>query len=188
VWERVRVRPIIVVFTGLPGTGKSTLAELTGRRLGAPVFSGDWLLGSMKPAHRQLARLDQAAYHDLYLSVLTSLVTRQLMLDQSGVADCVLADAEIAQWIALAGEYGATLAVIECVCSDEVTHRSRVKGRVRGIPGWHEIDWDHVEHMRSEVGSIRADRLVVDAVVPLESNASQVWEYVTSRKRPPGAA
>lgn len=89
------MRPTIVVFTGLPGTGKSTLSESLGRRLHTPVFAGDWLLGSMKPAHEQIATMDQAAYDALYESVLTSLLSRQLMLGQSGIADCVLADPAI---------------------------------------------------------------------------------------------
>lgn len=32
-----------IVFTGLPGTGKSSLAEAVGRQLGIPVFAKDWL-------------------------------------------------------------------------------------------------------------------------------------------------
>jgi len=175
------MRPTIVVFTGLPGTGKSTLAESLGRRLSAPVFAGDWLLGSMKPAHKQIALLDSAAYDQLYESILASLLIRQLMLDQSGIADCVLPDEALARLATAVSGYDATLSVIECVCSDVAVHRSRIQGRVRGIPGWHEIDWNHVEHMRSEVGSIKADRLVVDAVQPLPSNKIEIWTYVTSR-------
>jgi predicted kinase len=33
----------LVVFSGLPGTGKSALAEQAGRKLGIPVFAKDWL-------------------------------------------------------------------------------------------------------------------------------------------------
>ena len=39
----------LVVFTGVPGVGKSTLADAVGRSLGVPVFAGDWLLGSLTP-------------------------------------------------------------------------------------------------------------------------------------------
>ena len=33
----------LIVFSGLPGTGKSTLAEAVGRHLSIPVFAKDWL-------------------------------------------------------------------------------------------------------------------------------------------------
>jgi hypothetical protein len=106
------------------------------------------------------------------------------MLGQSGIADCVLADEAIQRLAEVASGYHATLSVIECVCSDAALHRSRIKGRVRGIPGWHEIDWKHVEHMRSEVGSLQVERLVVDAVRPLETNEHQVLTYITATAAP----
>jgi hypothetical protein len=34
----------MIVFSGLPGAGKSTMAEATGRQLRVPVFAVDWLL------------------------------------------------------------------------------------------------------------------------------------------------
>jgi predicted kinase len=33
----------LIVFSGLPGTGKSSLAEAVGRALHIPVFAKDWL-------------------------------------------------------------------------------------------------------------------------------------------------
>ena len=35
--------PILILVSGLPGAGKSTLAEGLGRALGCPVFAKDWL-------------------------------------------------------------------------------------------------------------------------------------------------
>ena len=38
----------LIVFTGLPGTGKSELAEAAGRELSIPVFAKDWLEATLK--------------------------------------------------------------------------------------------------------------------------------------------
>src|SRR4051812_13173417 len=109
--------PQVIAFTGLPGTGKSTLAELVGPAIGAPAFAGDWLMGALKP-HGVLAHLDRPTYLDMYYGLLRTLITRQLMLGQPAVTDCLLNDSVIAEWREVAAEYGARLQVVECVCSD----------------------------------------------------------------------
>jgi hypothetical protein len=70
------------------------------------------------------------------------------------------------------------LYVIECVCSDEALHRTRIEGRVRGIPGWHEVGWDHVERMRAELIPLTGDRLSLDAVEPVDDNFRRVMAYI----------
>lgn len=87
------------------------------------------------------------------------------------------------QWGRLAAEYGARLRIIECTCTDRELHRSRIDGRVRSIPGWHEIDWEHVERMRTEYPRLTVDRLVVDAVDPLDANAALIDEYLVNTSR-----
>jgi adenylate kinase family enzyme len=168
----------VIIFTGLPGTGKSTLAEKLARSLRVPAFAGDWLMGGLKPAHAALGQLDRAQYLDAWFGLLRTLVTRQLMLDQSAVVDDVVSDGQLALWREVTGRYGARLDLIECVCSDEAVHRARIEGRVRGIPGWHEVGWDHVERMRAETTPLAADRLTVDAMAPVEDNFRRVLEYL----------
>jgi predicted kinase len=84
--------PTVVAFTGLPGTGKSTLADLLARAIGAPSIAGDWLLGALAP-HGVLNGLDRPAYLALYHDLIERLVLRQLMLGQSAVVDGLVTDA-----------------------------------------------------------------------------------------------
>jgi predicted kinase len=177
--DHAQSRPSVVVFTGLPGTGKSTLAELVASRIRAPAFAGDWVLGALAP-HGVLNDLDRSALLSLYYDVLGMLVTRQLLLGQSAVVDCLLDDAVAARWRELAARFDASLVIVECVCSDPDLHRQRVEGRERGIPGWHEVDWEHVQRMRVEFPPLGVERLMVDAVDALEDNARSVLDHLGS--------
>lgn len=154
------------------------MADLTAKILGAPAFAGDWLMGALKPAAAVLSQLERKTYLELYRGLLRSLVTRQLILGQSAIVDCVLTDNVIAEWRALATHYKSVLSVIECICSDDAVHRTRIEARVRGIPGWHEVGWDHVQRMRAELEPLRAERLIVDAMSPPESNVETVLRYL----------
>jgi predicted kinase len=168
------------MFSGLPGTGKSTLAEQLARTVRVPAFAGDWLMGGLKPAHRALATLDRTEYGDAWFGLLRTLVTRQLMLGQSAIVDDVIGEGQDVLWRETAAQFSARLRVIECICSDEAVHRARVEGRRRGIPGWHEIGWDHVERMRAEAPPLTMDRLTVDAMEPVENNFRRVLAYIAA--------
>ncbi|GAA2264486.1 AAA family ATPase [Glycomyces scopariae] len=168
----------VIAFTGLPGTGKSTLSERLARTLRTPAFAGDWMMGALTP-YRILDDLDRDAFISLHDHVLETLMVRQLLLGQSAITDSVLSDAVAKQWAAIAAEHGAAFRVVECVCSDVDLHRSRMDGRVRGIPGWHEIDWDHVERLKTWLPPLTVERLQVDAVDPVEANLAKVLDYIS---------
>lgn len=172
--------PKVIVFAGLSGTGKSTLAERLADKTGVPAFSGDWLMGALKPAHPALSTMDRPTYLAMHDSLMESLITRQLMFGQSALVDNLIDDNTATRWQKLAESYNARLHVVECICTDETEHRRRLEGRKRGIPGWHEVGWDHVERMRAEFPPLTVHRLIVDAMKPIDHNMHQVEDFINA--------
>jgi predicted kinase len=172
--------PHLIVFTGMPGTGKSSIAEAVARELGIPVFAKDWLEAALIRCELQSAEgvppLGSVGYQ-----LLTTLAERQLQLGQSVILDSVASTLSIrAEWRTLAQFYQAEWRVIECVCSDNVAHRDRLGVRQRGIPGWHELDWSDVERVKAYYAPWDEERLILDAVNPLEENIAAALQYLRS--------
>jgi predicted kinase len=167
----------LIIFTGLPGTGKSSLAEDVGRELRIPVFAKDWLEATLLRCELAPKNKDKPLGMAGY-ELLTTLAERQLLLGQSVILDSVASTGSIrAAWQHLAEQYAAQRLVIECICSDENVHRSRLSGRQRNIPGWHELEWAEVERVKSYYSAWQEDRLVLDAIDPIEKNLAAALAY-----------
>jgi predicted kinase len=168
----------LIVFSGVPGTGKSTLADAAGRELRTPVFAADWLLGALTPfgGYHQDRLLQTGA------ELLTTLAFRQLALGQSAILDYPAEDlATRTRWRTLAGAAGAEFRVIVCTCSDPRAHQARLERRARGIPGWHEGGhWPNVERRLAAFPPWTGDALTIDAVRPAAENLAAVLDYVAS--------
>ena len=102
--------------------------------------------------------------------LLARVAEQQLRRGASCVLDLVAREEPRREWSGLASRYGARFAVVECVCSDLDTHRHRVDGRRRDIPGWYELTWDDVRLGRERYRPLDEPKVRVDAVRPVEEN------------------
>ena len=166
--------PRLIIFDGLPGTGKSSLAEKVGQTLGIPVLARDWIAAAL------LDFLKEVNPNDAAHAVMAAIAERQFALGQSVIFDCVVGNVERrTRWIELAANHGATLCPIQCICSDAALHRARIEGRQRGIPGWPELTWDHVEEVRKRYEVWPDAPIIVDSVKPFEANLKVLLSHLS---------
>jgi predicted kinase len=148
----------LIVMSGLPVAGKSTVAERLSAALSLPVLAVDLIAAAMWGAGIPKESTGTAPYQ-----VARALAAEQLRLGLSVIVDAVNAGERTrAMWRSLATEHGVDLRIIECVCSNRELHRQRVGQRRRNIPGMAEATWEWVEQQRSMYAPWADERLVLE--------------------------
>jgi len=170
-------RRCLVLVTGVPGTGKSTVADHAGRLLGAAVLAHDWAMSALRPYPDLQVTLDAMnppGHRAVGWSILRSLARSELRRERSVVLDGVAREPEVASCCELASTEGAELILIATECSDPELHRERVVGRRRLIPDWYELEWRHVATARDSWKHPADVDLVLDASLCWDRNAAQL--------------
>lgn len=162
----------LVVVSGLPGSGKSTIAGALAARLRICLLELDRIEAPLlRRVHGDA--LEWATYEGL-----TSLAEQQLQNGLSVILDSVAWTNELRdRWATLALRTGAEFRAIEAVCSDPEEHRRRVEAR-------HGIDparprWEDVVSARQQYWKDwSAKRFVADTVQPIEVLLPKILAFV----------
>ncbi|MGH8996872.1 MAG: AAA family ATPase [Acidimicrobiales bacterium] len=169
---------VLVLVTGVPGAGKSTVADAVGARLGAAVLAHDWAMSGLRPYPALQRALDEVdlGHRVVGWSVLAAMARAELRRGRSVVLDGVARAPEIEACGRVARDEAGELVVVATVCSDPVLHRSRVEGRRRAIPDWYELEWAEVERSAATWAPPSEAALIIDTARAWDDNAVAIAE------------
>jgi predicted kinase len=148
------MKPMLYIFSGLPGSGKSALARLLAREKQAA-----WLrIDTIEQGLRDLCGLEPQGegYRLAY-----RIAADNLRSGLSVVADsCNPIELTHREWEAVAIENGADFVNIEMICSDKAQHRHRIETRTSDIEGLRLPTWEEVESR--EYHPWTTSRIIID--------------------------
>lgn len=138
---------MLIVFSGLPGTGKTTIARALAAKLGAVYLRIDNIEQAIRNAGVLRNDVGPSGYF-----VANELALSNLGLGQTVIVDCVNPVAESREaWREIASRAGVPLTDIQVICSDQDEHRRRVETRQVDVPGLTPPTWQSVLSHEYEV-------------------------------------
>jgi predicted kinase len=131
---------MLVIFGGLPGSGKTTIARSLAERLQGVYVRVDTIEQGLRNSGMLKADVGPAGYMAAY-----GIAEDNLLLGRTVIADSVnpirvTRDA----WLRVTKRAGTRAIEVEVICSDKVEHRRRVETRVTDVKGLVKPTWDEV--------------------------------------------
>lgn len=161
----------LVVFSGLPGTDKSTLSKMYAEETGAIWLSIDPIEGAMKISGvENNYSLGVASYE-----IAKVIADQHIELGRSVIIDAVNPVEETRDiWRKLAAKHKTKLDFVECTTDDQDLHKERIDKRVRNIPGMEEITWERVQSRKAEYQLWTENRIVISTNKSLKEASKEL--------------
>lgn len=137
-------RPILYIFSGLPGAGKSTIAMALARHTSSTYLRID----TVEQGIRDLFGV--GIQYEGY-QLVHRIAAENLWLGKDVVADsCNPLNLTRQDWELVATRSNAEFINIEIVCSDRSEHKRRVESRDSPVPGLQLPTWRQVQERKYE--------------------------------------
>lgn len=131
---------MLIVFSGLPGTGKTTIARTLARTTHALYLRIDTIEQAIRNCDVLAGDVGASGYR-----VANDVALNNLQLGSRVIVDCVNPVEESRTgWQDVASAAGVQLINVQVVCSDLAEHRRRVEVRASDVPGLLPPSWQSV--------------------------------------------
>ena len=168
---------MLIVFGGLPGAGKTTIARELARQLAAAHLRIDTIEQALRDCGAVGHSMDDTGYRVAY-----AVAADNLCIGRTVIADSVnpLPVTRNA-WVEVAGRSGVKVVEIEIICSDAIEHRKRAEARRPDIPGLKLLTWEEI--VSREYHPWSREHIVVDtARQSVEQNVHFLREAIAGQK------
>jgi predicted kinase len=132
---------MLIVFAGLPGTGKSSVAREVARKLDAVWLRIDSIEQAIRDSGVLQRSIDDAGYRAAFAVAADNLRLGRIVVTDSVNDWMVTRDA----WRDIGVRAGARVVEVEIICSDPEEHRRRIETRTSDVPGLILPDWAAVK-------------------------------------------
>ncbi|MBP8006216.1 MAG: AAA family ATPase [Acinetobacter sp.] len=166
---------MLIVFGGLPGTGKTTLCQTLIRNKGFTYVRIDEIEFAIQQYNNSSEKIGAIGYEIAF-----SIALSNLKLGNTVVADNVNPVKESRlKWKEIAQKANVQIIDIEIICSDKAEHKKRIESRLSDIENFKLPDWASVQMHDYQ---LRTDkRLIIDTAKCTPQNAIiEIETYISS--------
>lgn len=166
----------LIIVSGLPGAGKSTLSTRLARELRYPLLCIDDFIGEV-PENAGFS------FWDSRIAMLMDVVETQLKVGLNVIVDSVFMNMDRHHAQALARKYEARFLPIHVFMSDENIWRERVEMRLRNSNYEDTADWEQITHQRTHFRAWEpGTALFIDSVNTLDANLAKTLAFVCQKE------
>jgi predicted kinase len=157
---------LLIVFGGLPGTGKTTLAKAVAKKYAAVYLRVDTIEMAIRTAENSTTETRTTKPRAEDTGPVGYVVAYQVAEENLRLGQVVVADSvnplQITResWSLVARNAGAQLVEIEVLCSDPDEHRRRIESRPPDLDGLPPLTWANV--CAREYETWPTPRIVID--------------------------
>ncbi|GAA3106123.1 AAA family ATPase [Rhizobium viscosum] len=174
---------MLIIFGGLPGSGKTTTARALAKELGAVHLRIDTLEQNIRASGMLSSEVGPAGYMVGYGIAEDNLTLGNIVVADSVNPLKVTRDA----WLSVAARSGVPAVEIEIICSDRIEHRRRVETRASDVPGlvkplWEEVTARDYEDWGSSPIVIDTAKQGVDEAVAALLSKLEIGRYRKARE------